>query len=328
MEEWKSVGSYNDLIKKNIDFIEGRLQLAPYHQAPINDTGPLRDDLVEINKLGFITLGGQCALDTPEHEKKLYLNGYLSPSKVRNFIKYLKDFKKIEYFIEFPNKEIKTNIRNWHINYNIKENQSVYFSSLGRVKKDNTWVDTDILPFRDINYITLTFWKDTPKILDVLKEYCFIHIQHRSFHNTTNDLYTIVKGFFAKKDFKPKKDKSEKHEKSEFGKRKGILLRLKRDLKKVESNSLFGVKKGKVTKESKVTKELKVTKEPFYKRAKAHFWRHKGTYVDWGIKLALAAAIKKAWNKSSVSQHNKEKKKLKQEQRLRTILREEIHKKK
>ena len=244
-DRYHSVRSFEDLLKLNVDFIEGKIKWTPYHQKEYT-AGPLQHDLIKTNQLGFLTLGGQCAEDTPTKEKKLFLDGYLKPKLVRNFIKYLKRFPKIEYFIEFPNnldlknqntKQIKTNIRDWHNVYNAKENQNVYFNSLARVKKspsDNSWINTYILPFRDISYITFNFWKGFDNILNILKEYSFIHIQHRSFHNTNNDLYTIINGYLSsdQKGYKPKKTKKQKS--NNFGKSKHFgqsLNQLKRDLK-------------------------------------------------------------------------------------------------
>ena len=230
-DRYHSVRSFGELLKLNIEFIEGKINWTPYHQKPYNP-GPLQQDLIKTNELGFLTLGGQCAEDTPTEEKKLFLDGYLKVPLVRNFIKYLKQFPKIEYFIELPNKEIKTNIRNWHNVYNTKENQMVYFNSLARVKKspsDQEWINTDILPFRDISYITFNFWKGFDNILNILKEYSFVHIQHRSFHNLNNDLYTIINGYFDQKGYKPKKTKKQKS--NNFGK---SLSELERDLKKLK----------------------------------------------------------------------------------------------
>jgi hypothetical protein len=216
-ERYHSVRSFDELLKLNVEFIEGKIKWAPYHRKEYT-AGPLQQDLIKTNQLGFLTLGGQCAEDTPTQEKKLFLDGYLKTDLVRNFIKYLKQFPKIEYFIEFPNKEIKTNIRNWHNVYNVKENQSVYFNSLARVKKspsDKEWINTDILPFRDISYITLNYWKGFDNIIKILKDYAFVHIQHRSFHNLNNDIYTTLIGYFHsdQSSYKPKK-KKENH----FGK--------------------------------------------------------------------------------------------------------------
>ena len=72
MEEWKSSRSYEDLLRLNIRYIEGKINWAPYHKKPINH-GPLKDDLIKVNELGFLTLGGQCAMDTSVEEKKLFL---------------------------------------------------------------------------------------------------------------------------------------------------------------------------------------------------------------------------------------------------------------
>jgi len=318
---YHSIGSFDELLDTNVDFIEGKIKWTPYHQKEYTP-GPLKQDLIKINKLGFLTLGGQCAEDTPTQEKKLFLDGYLKVSLIRNFIKYLKKFPKIEYFIELPDnldsknqnsKEIKTNIRDWHNEYNIKENQSVYFNSLVRVKKspsDKEWINTDILPFRDISYITLNFWKGFDNIIKILKDYAFVHIQHRSFHNTNNDLYTIINGYLSdsknklsdQKGYKPKKSKKEK--KNHFGKSKHFgqsLSELKRDLKLLSLNS-FGVKR----------------KKKFLNEGIKHIKKHKWKYITAigisGIKYSMKNKFDKLSSK-------------RKEERLRKIIREELRNK-
>jgi len=195
MELYEKVTSYDQLLDLNVKFINDEIKWTPYHQKPIENTGPLKQTLIDINQKGFLTLGGQCAVDTPTFEKKLFLDGYLDPKLVRNFIKYLKGFKKIEFFIEFPNKQIKTNIRNWKVN---SENQAFYFNSLARTRKSDQdeWTNTDVLPFKSISsYITSNFWKPYNNVISILKNYAFVHLQHHSFHDTNNDLYTIIDGF-------------------------------------------------------------------------------------------------------------------------------------
>jgi hypothetical protein len=247
-------------------------------------------------------LGGQCAEDIPTEEKKLFLDGYLKPDLIRNFIKYLKRFPKIEYFIELPNKEIKTNIRNWHNVYNTKENQMVYFNSLARIKKlpsDKEWINTDILPFRDISYITLNFWKGFDNIIKILKEYPFVHIQHRSFHNTNNDLYIIINGYLTsdQKGYKPKKSKNLKKKKSNnFGK---SLSELQRDLKLLSLNS-FGFKKRK-----------------FLNEGIRHIKKHKWKYITAIGLSGIKYGIKNKFDKLSTKR---------KEERLRKIIKEELRK--
>lgn len=316
-ELYKSASNYEDLIKLNIDFIEGRINWTPYHQQPYIP-GPLQDQLVKTNRLKFLTLGGQCAEDTPTEEKKLFLDGYLHPDLVRNFVKYLKRFPKIEYYIEFlSTKQIKTNIRNWHNHYNFQENQSVYFNSLSRVKQGNEWKNKDILPFRDLSYITLKYWNGFPNILKILQNYAFVHIQHRSFHNLKNDLYTIINGYLQsdQSSYKPKK-KKENH----FGKSLKKLKSLKElysDLSKVERCSSFGVKTKKQTK-----KEQKA--QSVFARANNHVKEHKWKYATLLANAIALTAVKNRVNKVLNRSHEK-KKALKQELRLRNILQEELH---
>jgi len=302
MEEYKKVKSYSDLIKFNISFINAKINWTPYHQKRLEHVGELKDDLIETNRLGFLTLGGQCALDTPTEEKKLFLDGYLDPKLVRNFIKYLKKFKKIEYFIELPDKSIKTNIRNWHNVFNVRENQTVYYNSLSRTRNNTSeeWMNNDNIPFRDLTYITLNAWKGFDNILSILKNYSFVHIQHRSFHNKSNDLYTIINGYLKsdQKSYKPKKQKNS------FG---NNLAELKRDLNLVQQKSSFG---------------LKFNKENIKQHIKDHKWK----YFDALTKLALIGGIKYAWNQKNKKRNIKKKseKMARNEEMTRRVFREEL----
>jgi len=301
MEEYKKVKSYSDLVKLNVDFINDKINWTPYHQKPLENVGELKEQLLETNRLGFLTLGGQCAMETPNEEKKLFLDGYLDPKLVRNFIKYLKKFKKIEYFIELPNKSIKTNIRNWHNVFNVRENQTVYFNILSRTRNNTSeeWTNNDNIPFRDLTYITLNAWKGFDNILSILKDFAFVHIQHRSFHNKSNDIYNVINGYLKsdQKSYKPKKQKNS------FG---NNLAELKRDLNLVQIQNSFGVK----NKNIKNFNKENITR---------HFKEHKWKYFDALTKLALIGGIKYAWNKT-----NKKKDTKKKEELMRKVIREEL----
>lgn len=218
-DKYSSVNTYENLIELNIQFIEGGIDWTPFHQKPLPDLGENFDKLIKINRLNFLTLGGQCAVDTPTLERKLFFDGYLKPELVRNLTKYLKQFKKIEYFIQLPSLEIKTNIRNWHL-----QPANVYFTSLFRTRPnpDTEWTNRLILPFQDLGFITENVWKGYPKAIDILKNYAFVHIQHRSFHNVNNDLYDIMLGYLE-----------QQKGKLNFGKSQIILKRLKNDLSKI-----------------------------------------------------------------------------------------------
>jgi len=231
METYKKVTNFNQLLDLNVDFIEGKINWTPYHQQPLQNVGRLKQELINVNQNGFLTLGGQCALETPQREQKLFLDGYLDTNLVRDFIKYLKGFKKFEFFIEFPNKQIKTNIRNWKV---LNVGQGGYYNSLTRVKEtpqdsSSNWKDDFILPFRDLSYITLTGWKGFDNILEILKNYAFVHLQHRSFHNKHNDIYPLINGFLKSK-------------KSKFGENSSRYQKFKSFvLKKKKLISLIGI---------------------------------------------------------------------------------------
>ena len=322
MELYKKVKSYSDLIKLNTSFINSEINWTPYHQKPLENVGDLKDQLIETNRLGFLTLGGQCALDTPKEEKKLFLDGYLDPKLVRNFIKYLKQFKKIEYFIEFPNKSIKTNIRNWH-----NGNNSNYFNSLSRTRNNTNeeWTNNDNIPFRDLTYITLNAWKGFDNILNILKNYAFVHIQHRSFHNTSNDIYNVINGYLKsdQKSYKPQKGNKPKKQKNSFG---NNLAELKRDLKSVQTQNSFGNKNNSFGNKNNSfgiknnSFGIKNNKKFNKNNITRHFKEHKWKYFDALTKLALIGGIKYAWNKT-----NKKKDTKKKEESMRKVIREELN---
>ena len=59
----RSIKSFPELINTNIGFLKGEIYATPYHGAPIDrETLPLLQSLIEINKFGFISTGGQPAV--------------------------------------------------------------------------------------------------------------------------------------------------------------------------------------------------------------------------------------------------------------------------
>jgi hypothetical protein len=306
-ELYKNVKTYEELLKLNIDFINGVIKWTPYHQKEIS-IGPLKDQLIKTNELGFLTFGGQCAEDTPHEQRKLFLDGYIKPNLVRNFIKHLKKFKKFEYFIEFPeNKEIKTNIRDWHNtdtnNTKLTNVKNLYFNSLARSKKENEqWTNIGILPFGDLSYVTLDAWKGFDNIINILKEYCFVHIQHRSFHNLNNDIYTVINGFLKKQVKKEKINSFGGKKKRKFKELK--LKELIRDLKKLESNS-FGIKESKI------------------KRGASHIREHGWKYAA-GIGNLIALSVLKNRINNRLNKGTRHKDRRQREEMHRRILNEEL----
>ncbi len=310
MELYKKVSTFDELLKLNIDFINGVITSTPYHSEPYKIESNESTDLIETNRLGFLTLGGQCAEDTPTHEKRLFLDGYIHQDLVRNFVKYLKNFKKIEYYIEFlSSKQIKTNIRNWK---NAPNNGGIYYNSLSRSKQGEEWKDDMVLPFQDLTYITSKYWNNYPNIIKILSNYAFVHIQHRSFHNLNNDLYTVINGYLKsdQSSYKPKKQKN-----NAFGVYNYQLHQLQSDLKKLQLNS-FGTKK---KKESLNTKK----KPTLYTSTKNHLKRNKVKYLV-GATNAIALSLLKNKVSNALNKSQRIKRQEKKEQRLRKIIQEEL----
>ena len=59
---YSSVETYDDLLNRNIDYLNGRLKANPYTHSSIlndNDMSPLIPKLIELTKLGYYTITGQ-----------------------------------------------------------------------------------------------------------------------------------------------------------------------------------------------------------------------------------------------------------------------------
>jgi hypothetical protein len=57
---FSQIQNFAELCKVNILFLRGEIPMTPYHLGPIDEeTVPLVEKLVEINRLGFLTISGQ-----------------------------------------------------------------------------------------------------------------------------------------------------------------------------------------------------------------------------------------------------------------------------
>lgn len=58
--DWKSVSSLRELKHHIVKFLNGEHKTSPWHYAPVNsETVPLLGNLIQLNKMGFITTQGQ-----------------------------------------------------------------------------------------------------------------------------------------------------------------------------------------------------------------------------------------------------------------------------
>ena len=57
---WYQVKTYDDLLKLNIEFINGKIEWTPYHCGPLHTLSlQLIDNLVKLHHYGILTVGGQ-----------------------------------------------------------------------------------------------------------------------------------------------------------------------------------------------------------------------------------------------------------------------------
>lgn len=100
---FESVKTYDDLIKANVAFLQGRVIAAPYHPGPVDEeTIPLLGNLIKINSMGFVSIEGQPAscvygMYAPKTqlyldvEQKSYIIGILQKKYLSDFIDFFKN---------------------------------------------------------------------------------------------------------------------------------------------------------------------------------------------------------------------------------------------
>lgn len=108
---WKKAKTFKEAQKLIIDFLEGECRETPWHFDTIDEeTIPLVESLININKKGFITLSGQpgtCLgktdIKTGEkytEEQRGYIEGFIKNEKVKKFIDNLEKTGKVIVYAE------------------------------------------------------------------------------------------------------------------------------------------------------------------------------------------------------------------------------------
>jgi len=191
-----NITNYRNLLLNNIKFIQGKIYSAPYTYTTFtkfnNEAYNIPSyhrfvgKLIEINKLGLLTMDFLGYLDQEILGRKIYLTGYLHKSKLGQFINNLKNIQHIKYIYTDNNGQIDTNITEW-------ENDRIYciegemvgseFICQGSLKKDQQR-ETSFQKYRVINNIL----NDCVYISIVLDNYC----------DNINKLYCSVENFYDK----------------------------------------------------------------------------------------------------------------------------------
>lgn len=167
--DWDQIESFDDAIKLNIEFLEGKRKSTPYHGAPVYDVDMSK--LIYIHKNGrIITINGQsneCEYDklypkkrmvyllndiitdsqvieerTVSFEQKSYLEGFIEEKQLRSFLGFLRKQKsKVAYHL-----------------YDIDRNISYY----NEFKKRNMWLTRHKLNGSD--WVQTTFAHKEPEL--------------------------------------------------------------------------------------------------------------------------------------------------------------------
>ncbi len=94
--EWNGIETYDDLIRTNVAFLEGRMDRTPYHFGPIDpETAPLVPRLVQLNKLGFVSTNGQpvelVETRTCIYEQRSHIRGFMLAHHLPRLEAYAKE---------------------------------------------------------------------------------------------------------------------------------------------------------------------------------------------------------------------------------------------
>ena len=119
--EPKSVGDISDLF---ISYMNGKVESLPWSEAPVNlETGRIKDELIDLNRRGLLTINSQPAVDgakssDPVHGwgppkgyvyQKAYLEVLIAPELINQVVDRIKDNEDITYYAVNNCGELRTN---------------------------------------------------------------------------------------------------------------------------------------------------------------------------------------------------------------------------
>lgn len=113
-DDYNNVTSFQDLINMNISFLRGIRLITYYHLGVIDpETIPLLGDLVEINKRGFYSTGGQPGEISSDVNQKSFIEGNLLTSDNMSnyrFKDYLFQNNDYYYHMIYPSGKVYSNV--------------------------------------------------------------------------------------------------------------------------------------------------------------------------------------------------------------------------
>jgi hypothetical protein len=189
---WYQVKTYDDLLKLNIEFINGKIERTPYHWGPLHTSSQqLIDNLVELHHYGILTVNGQESLcnyniyqpGRPNIEK--LISGYDYDILMKDHWTSVEQRGYLCFYVNIDNIELaKSLIEQLHHNdknliYKIIQNNKIITNMPEQDKKFNlTRISKSLTPETKNNlweYCT-NFWRNSKDICDWGFITCF-HIE-------------------------------------------------------------------------------------------------------------------------------------------------------
>ncbi len=181
ISRWLYVRNYTDLLKLNIQFIEGSIKETPYHHGPLeNPSAELVKNLIKLHEYGILTVNGQEAIcqnglklkhnnEWCDVEQRGFLEfhvDYENKKLAESFLKFIKQTELIYSIIDMKTCNTITNISRETKRYNVTRDRSC------KKKKD-----LKVTPWRyytNLNYNikqsdNLWTFNDNPEINKILK---------------------------------------------------------------------------------------------------------------------------------------------------------------
>jgi len=218
---YSSVDTYDDLLNRNIDYLDSKLQANPYTHEGITDEIdmiPLLPKLKDLTRLGYYSITGQpnkAIYNKYDDNKKLfvsieqrnYTSGLLEDGIARHLKTFLDNCKyknDIYYRIDFDNE------LGYYVESNMPYNSNNYFNLARHYetqnnhdndkKKYDLWIE-HCNCWNDVNHRRNIFYqyKDFPKIMQIFLKCAGVYICTKQY-NSKISVEDIMKEFLLSKE--------------------------------------------------------------------------------------------------------------------------------
>lgn len=217
---YNTVETYDDLLQRNIEYLNGNLKANPYTHSSIiddNDMKPLLPKLIELTKLGYYSITGQpnkAFYNIYNDNKKMYISieqrnytsGLLQDDVARHlkhFLDHCKHKNNIYYRIDFDND------LGYYVESNMPYNNHNYFNLTRSYETNNShnnnkdyskWNESCNC-WNDVNHRRNVFYqyKDYPKIMNIFLKCAGVYITTKDY-NSKISVEDIMKEFLLSKE--------------------------------------------------------------------------------------------------------------------------------